>query len=196
MCPILDGNKLQLIFVYVWQQNRTCNIENKIKSRPVSKCFKSSGLQSNENFESYTKKKRGVISLVFPLTEIILKNMDWTFIRLSPFVVKKNNIFLDTISRMSANHVSAFSVISQGFKHRTHFFYWTQESGRENSFGCANTKRSDLNRVITPPFQTALWQILFANTLQLYIDSICIMVINDQVFPFHVLLKSFSFCWS
>lgn len=31
ICPILDGNKLQLIFVYVWQQNRTYNIENKIK---------------------------------------------------------------------------------------------------------------------------------------------------------------------
>lgn len=31
ICPILDGNKLQLIFVYVWQQNRTYNIEIKIK---------------------------------------------------------------------------------------------------------------------------------------------------------------------
>lgn len=41
ICPILDGNKLQLIFVYVWQQNRTYNIENKIKPDQFQCVFKS-----------------------------------------------------------------------------------------------------------------------------------------------------------
>lgn len=86
ICPILDGNKLQLIFVYVWQQNRTYNIENKIKPDQFQCVLKSFYL-------------RIWIELLF--------------IRPSPFGVK-TKLFPDTISIMSVNHVLAFFVISQG----------------------------------------------------------------------------------
>lgn len=45
--------------------------------------------------------------------KFLLENMDWTFIRPSPFGVK-TKLFPDTISIMSVNHVLAFFVISQG----------------------------------------------------------------------------------